>query len=238
MERILELRLVLFACVLLLILSDIVSSSDNFYSSISETLQLQTYNKTVDPFEDHQASKLEKMFGHIKNLDMKIELETIAHFSRKHNYHHFKGKSVLCVGARLGGEVRGFMQLGALAIGYDFNPGKRNAWVVYGKGAPMQFANQTFDYVFTNIIDHITNLTSYFAEVHRVLKHLGIYIMAVDQNAPDEYSVRDNRGEASINMLLNTTENSGLKNVLVEYPKEIVYTSHVRTVMIYSRKLA
>ena len=33
------------------------------------------------------------------------------------------GEPVLCLGARLGGEVRALTRLGALAIGIDFNPG-------------------------------------------------------------------------------------------------------------------
>jgi hypothetical protein len=40
------------------------------------------------------------------------------------------GARVLCIGARLGGEVRAFKSLGALAVGIDLNPGGYNMDVI------------------------------------------------------------------------------------------------------------
>ena len=47
-----------------------------------------------------------------------------------------RGATVLCVGARLGGEVRAFKSLGALAIGIDLNPGTLNMDVVVRASQP------------------------------------------------------------------------------------------------------
>ena len=61
------------------------------------------------------------------------------------------GQPVLCIGARLGGEVRALTRLGALAIGIDFNPGFRNTHVLWGDASSLQFANATFRHVYTNV---------------------------------------------------------------------------------------
>ena len=39
---------------------------------------------------------------------------------------------MICLGARLGGEVRAFKTLGAIAIGIDLNPGKDSMDVLAG----------------------------------------------------------------------------------------------------------
>ena len=55
------------------------------------------------------------------------------------------GCSVLCLGARLGGEVRAFTAMGALSIGIDLNPGPNNAYVLPGDFHHLQFAQSVFD---------------------------------------------------------------------------------------------
>ena len=51
------------------------------------------------------------------------------------------GKSVLCLAARLGTEVRAFIDQGAFAVGIDLNPGRENRWVVVGDFHALQFAD-------------------------------------------------------------------------------------------------
>ena len=60
--------------------------------------------------------------------------------------------SMLCLGARLGGEVRAFRRLGALALGVDLEPGLNNRHVLPGDVHALQFADGVFDYAFTNIL--------------------------------------------------------------------------------------
>ena len=45
----------------------------------------------------------------------------------------FRGRSVLCLAARQGSEVRAFIDSGAFAVGIDLNPGPRNRFVVVGR---------------------------------------------------------------------------------------------------------
>lgn len=137
--------------------------------------------------------------------DASVERAVFADFSRRLTNKDAlvgvgPGKSILCVGARLGGEVRAFTRLGALAVGVDFMPGFRNAWSLWGDATHIQFANGVYDYVYCNIIDHIDPRHKFLAEVARVLKRGGMLVAYVDQNKPDAFSVHDNRGETLVKM--------------------------------------
>lgn len=83
--------------------------------------------------------------------------------------YNFAHKSVLCLAARLGGEVRAFTSLGALALGVDLNPGDENKYVLPGDFQQLQFADGVFDYVFTNAMDHAFDISAVSREVCRVL---------------------------------------------------------------------
>ena len=103
------------------------------------------------------------------------------------------GEPVLCVGARLGGEVRAFTRLGALAIGIDFNPGFRNPHVLWGDALGLQFADATFKVAYTNVLDHISGpgIGVVVRHVFRVLKPGGIWLVDIDAHKPDKYAQSD-----------------------------------------------
>lgn len=141
-----------------------------------------------------QASKLDAHFDEIRRWDVnEIEPQLTRRF-RDAIPGGVRGKTVLCVGARLGGEVRAFKNLGALAVGVDLNPGPANAHVLYGSATALQFAPGVFDVVYTNVLDHIDDLATFFAETKRVVRPRALFVVDVDQNAPDAWSVRDLRG--------------------------------------------
>jgi SAM-dependent methyltransferase len=152
-------------------------------------------------YELKQGSKLyeHSWADRIKVIDVnKIEPQLTLRFANSAKQHKFevKAKPVLCVGARLGGEVRAFTNLGALAIGIDFNPGPNNKFVLYGSATKFQFASDTFNFLYSNILDHIDDFESFLRECKRVLFVEDSYIfLDVDQNAPDKWSTRDMRGQ-------------------------------------------
>jgi ubiquinone/menaquinone biosynthesis C-methylase UbiE len=88
-----------------------------------------------------------------------------------------RGLRVLCLAARLGGEVRAFIDLGALAIGIDLNPGIGNRYVVHGDFHHLQYADNTFDVVFTNSLDHALDVPRIMDEARRVLADDGMFIV-------------------------------------------------------------
>lgn len=196
----------------------------------------QTHNYSL--YERHQSQKLVNEFSRVARYDERVESDLIKWFtSSKMRAYPWAGKSVLCVGARLGAEVRVFIRLGALAIGYDFNPGIRNPWVVYGTGAPMQWGTGLFDYVYTNIIDHIVHRAPFFQECTRVLKPGGFLINHVDQNRPDAYSVVDNRGAVAALNLVNQMRTAGLGNCTISKTRRILFTHAVGTIQYICPKL-
>lgn len=89
----------------------------------------------------------------------------------------WRGASVLCLGARMGSEVRAFIDLGAFAVGVDVNPGPQNAYVVWGDFHRLNFAAQSLDAVYTNALDHVHDLSEVAREVRRVLKPDGVFLV-------------------------------------------------------------
>lgn len=87
-----------------------------------------------------------------------------------------KGRSVLCIAARQGTEVRAFIDRGAFAVGIDLNPGRENRYVMVGDFHALQFTDGTVQVVYTNSLDHAFDLDRVIAEIHRVLAADGVLI--------------------------------------------------------------
>ncbi len=84
--------------------------------------------------------------------------------------------SVLCLGARLGGEVGAFIDNGYFAVGLDINPGKGNKHVLYGDFHELQFADNSIDIIYTNSLDHVLDMDKVISEVVRTLQSGGIFL--------------------------------------------------------------
>lgn len=154
----------------------------------------------------HQSRKLSRNWADICAHD--VEYENII--ATRYGALPLAGRSVLCVGARLGGEVRGFTRLGALAIGVDFEPGARNRFVVAGDAHCLQFADSVFDYVFTNIVDHILRLEQFVDEVTRVLKPEGEFICELQEGmGMGRYEARDLRDGSAEKFLATRLQKIG-----------------------------
>lgn len=89
------------------------------------------------------------------------------------------GSTCLCLGARLGREVKVFNDLGVFAIGIDLNPGKDNKYVVTGDVSNIQYSDNLVDMVYTNSLDHFFELDKVLSEIKRVLKPNGLFIILV-----------------------------------------------------------
>ena len=119
------------------------------------TLPRQRYFADHSSYESFQYSKMGNETSAsvgsvgmkwIRTFDAKNEQGLVRYLSKK-NVRPLVGSPVLCVGARLGGEVRAFQSLPEvqLAIGVDFNPGEKNPLVMYGDAHSLQqFKNGTF----------------------------------------------------------------------------------------------
>lgn len=131
--------------------------------------------KNYDQYIQHQGQKLEENYDDIVRSDK--EYEKIVEKRFKKMKFKFKNKTMICLGARLGGEVRAFKNLGSLALGVDVNPGTKNEHVLYGDFHNLAFADKSFDYAFSNVIDHVYDVEKFSKEVARVLKKKGVLFL-------------------------------------------------------------
>jgi SAM-dependent methyltransferase len=127
-----------------------------------------------DEYLSHQAQKLERieMLDELEEYDRKYR-ETLRERLADLN---LSGRSVLCLAARIGTEVKAFRDLGGFAAGIDVNPGVRNQYVMYGDFHNLQFADGSADFVFTNSLDHAFDIQKLVSEVRRILKPSGMFI--------------------------------------------------------------
>lgn len=123
----------------------------------------------------HQRSKLEHIDFDIQKYDVEYR-ETLGKRLGQLQV-DWKGLSVLCLAARIGTEVKAFIDQGAFAIGIDLNPGQHNKYVVEGDFHHLQYADGSLNAVFSNSLDHAFDMDRILAEVRRVLKPEGLLVL-------------------------------------------------------------
>jgi SAM-dependent methyltransferase len=87
------------------------------------------------------------------------------------------GRSVLCLAARVGTEVRAFRLAGSFAVGIDLNPGQKNPYVTYGDFHSLAFRGGSVSLVFTNSLDHAFDADRLLDETRRVLEAGGMFVV-------------------------------------------------------------
>lgn len=158
--------------------------------------------KNYEQYVKHQKSKLKKL-GWIQEYDKqyrKVLNERIEDIN-------LKGKSVLCLAARIGTEVKAFIDKGAFAVGIDLNPGEENKYVVLGDFHELQYADESVDIVFSNSIDHCLRLEKLLSETMRVLKKNGELILEIDGGA--ESGMYESFKYDDVDQLINLVEEQG-----------------------------
>ena len=137
-------------------------------------------NRSYDSYEaylEHQKAKLET--HDFANYD--TEFRTALRERLAALKVDWPARNVLCLAARIGTEVKAFLDLGCFAIGIDLNPGKENRYVVQGDFHDLQFAPESVDVVYTNSLDHAFDIDRIAKEVLRVLKPDGLLIVEAVQ---------------------------------------------------------
>lgn len=154
---------------------------------------------SYEAYLQHQAEKLGKVGEVIVQSDLEYEKIVVDRYKDKFD---FRGKSILCLGARLGGEVKAFKKLGALALGVDIEPGEKNIHVLHGDFHNLQFPDESFDFLFTNCIDHVYDLKKFLQEAARVIKPDGLFLIELGEVKIGKYEVLDTRNTSSIIKLI------------------------------------
>lgn len=146
------------------------------WQSQGEAFQKRSYDSYGDYLE-HQKAKLETHeFGRYDEKFRTALRERLSSLELA-----WQGRSVLCLGARIGSEVKAFLDLGAFAIGIDLNPGKGNRYVVQGDFHDLQYAENSIDVVYTNSLDHVFDLERVAKEALKVLKPDGLFLVEAVQ---------------------------------------------------------
>lgn len=146
------------------------------WQSQGEAFQRRSYD-SYDDYLEHQKSKLETHeFGQYDEEFRQALRERLNSLELE-----WQGRSVLCLGARIGSEVKAFLDMGAFAVGLDLNPGKGNRYVVQGDFHDLQFAPNSIDVVYTNSLDHAFDIEMIAKEVLKVLKADGLFLVEAVQ---------------------------------------------------------
>jgi SAM-dependent methyltransferase len=169
-------------------------------------------NRSYDSYEaylEHQKAKL--AIHDFANYD--TEFRTALRERLTALDMAWPGRTVLCLAARIGTEVKAFLDLGAFAIGIDLNPGKENKYVVQGDFHDLQFAPKSVDVVYTNSLDHAFDIDRIAREVLKVLKPDGLLLVEAVQG--QDQGVNPGFFESfswkSIDELIRVFENAGFK---------------------------
>lgn len=89
------------------------------------------------------------------------------------------GMSVLCLGARFGGEVKAFLDRGCFAVGIDVRTSPENRYVLHGDFQHVQFADSSVDAIYSNALDHAFDPATVLGEIKRVLKPGGYLLLDI-----------------------------------------------------------
>lgn len=134
--------------------------------------------RRYDSYAGYRAHQVEKLDRIEKDLRTK-EGRRLDRFRQR-----FRGceplasaRNVLCLGARLGTEVRVLKELGCFAVGIDLNPGPDNPHVLVGDFHGLTFPDDSVDAVYTIALDHTFDLKALVAEVRRVLRPSGAFVV-------------------------------------------------------------
>jgi len=145
---------------------------------------------SYDQYVRHQTAKLDEILPRLHEK----EDEDLAEFRRRFETcpQLKEARNVLCLGARIGTEVKALHALGFFAVGIDLNPGEGNPYVLPGDFHAIVFPDGSLDAIYTNALDHAFALDRVMSEVRRLLRPEGLFVVDLLQGydegfVPGEY---------------------------------------------------
>ena len=181
-------------------------------------------------YEDYVNKQLEKTLDpnrikKWKGKEWQIKVDGFRHLFKRNEEFLQNKKNSICLGARTGQEVFVLRELGIDSIGIDlveFPP-----YTVKGDIHNLEFGDEKFDLIFTNILDHSLYLDKFISEMERVCMKNGIIILNTQENIPgDDYSENViNDPEPIIKIFKNSTliKNRKIKNIFDQMNRELVF---------------
>jgi SAM-dependent methyltransferase len=137
------------------------------YDKYEEYIEFQS-KKTLDPV------RREKWLGQ----EWQSKIDGFKQEFSKFNSFLNENTKCLCLGARTGQEVVALKEMGIKeVVGIDIVPCEPH--VIEGDIHNLTYEDDTFDFVYTNIIDHSIDPKKMVSEIERVLKNNGIFFLQV-----------------------------------------------------------
>jgi len=171
---------------------------------INMIVRLDKY-KNYRQYINHQKEKTTKNIvikNHIDNWNKRVK-----YFEDELKYINIKKNSkCLCIASRYGEEVEALKNLGFDAVGIDLVECK--PLTIKMDMHNLKFNNNTFDFVYTNAIDHSYYIDKVIKEMIRVLKNNGILMIKIELNNQNEYESYLFESESDINSIVNKNLNS------------------------------
>ena len=133
---------------------------------------------SYEAYLGHQSAKLDAIIDRLH----RTEEEDLAVFLRRFEACGplREARSVLCLGARLGTEVKALHRLGHFAIGIDLEPGPDNRYVLPGDFHRVVFPDDSIDALYTNALDHVFDLEQVLSEIDRLLRPKGLFVADIE----------------------------------------------------------
>ncbi|HMP71818.1 MAG TPA: methyltransferase domain-containing protein [Kiritimatiellia bacterium] len=158
---------------------------DTVEGAESDGLRQRRY-ESYSAYLEHQKSKLTMLkSGDVHGVD-KMDLESYDRSYREDLRARLQGSpelrpgiGVLCLAARIGTEVKAFLDLGCFSVGIDLNPGPDNSYVLPGDFHHLVFSDASVGAVFCNSLDHAYDLGTLMSEIRRVLVPAGVFIAEI-----------------------------------------------------------
>ena len=199
-----------------------------FFSRIIDG-KIKVYNRHKT-YEDYVNKQLEKTLDPSrtkkwKGKEWQIKVDGFRHLFKRNEEFLQNKKNSICLGARTGQEVFVLRELGLDSIGIDlaeFPP-----YTIKGDIHNLEFEDEKFDLIFTNILDHSLDLEKFISEMERVCVKDGIIILNTQENIPgDDYSENViNSPEPVIKMFKNSilVKNRKIQNTFDQMNRELVF---------------
>ena len=199
-----------------------------FFSRIIDG-KIKVYNRHKK-YEDYVNKQLEKTLDPSrikkwKGKEWQIKVDGFRHLFKRNEEFLQNKKNSICLGARTGQEVFVLRELGLDSIGIDlaeFPP-----YTIKGDIHNLEFEDEKFDLIFTNILDHSLDLEKFISEMERVCVKDGIIILNTQENIPgDDYSENViNSPEPVIKMFKNSilVKNRKIQNTFDKMNRELVF---------------
>ena len=141
---------------------------------LHETFWRRKYD-SYEEYLNHQSSKLKQIDKYFSLSEYDAQFRASLRERVRRLVH--PGMSVLCLGARIGTEVKAFIDLQCFSVGIDISTCQKNKYVLYGDLHDLQFADRSVDAIYTNCLDHVFDLENVIKEMKRVLKDNGRIII-------------------------------------------------------------